>query len=241
MENYIIKLEQEFKNNKNVEIAMGQKAYMKNRFDFFGLKSPIRKELQNPFLLKTNLPKKEELEFVIKSLWKQPEREVQYFAQELLQKYAKQYEKNDIDLFEYIITQKSWWDTVDYIASNILGSYFIKLPDQRKQYVKKWIASNNMWLQRSAILFQLKYKENVDTQLLSFSINSLLGSKEFFINKAIGWSLRQYGKYNPDWVLDFVEKTALENLSKREAIRLLNSFQFLLILFFSFKKVRFQI
>jgi len=221
MNNYLTTIETVFTSKRNSEIAESQKAYMKYKFEFYGLKSPVRKELQKPFLIKKNLPKKEELEFIIKSLWKQPEREVQYFAQELLQKYAKQYQKNDIELFEYIITQKSWWDTVDYIASNILGSYFINFPDQRKQHVEKWIASNNMWLQRSAILFQLKYKDNVDTELLSYSINSLLGSKEFFINKAIGWSLRQYGKYNPNWVLNFVERTPLENLSKREAIRLL--------------------
>ncbi len=221
MKEYLTAIETTFLSNKNPEIAKSQKAYMKHKFEFYGLKSPIRKELQKPFLIKQNLPKKEELDLVIKSLWKQPEREVQYFAQELLQKYTKQYEKNDIGLFEYIITKKSWWDTVDYIASTILGSYFLKYPAQRKVYVEKWMASNNMWLQRSAILFQLKYKENVDTEILSYSINSLLGSKEFFINKAIGWSLRQYGKYNPDWVLNFVAKAPLESLSKREAIRLL--------------------
>ncbi len=82
--------------------------------------------------------------------------------------------------------------------------------------------SENMWLQRSALLFQLKYKDQVDTELLSYTINSLLGSKEFFINKAIGWSLRQYSKFNPTWVLEFENKTALEKLSRKEALRLLN-------------------
>jgi len=71
------------------------------------------------------------------------------------------------------------------------------------------------------LLFQLKYKDEVDTDLLTYSINSLLGSKEFFINKAIGWSLRQYSKFNPSWVIEFTSKTNLENLSKREALRLI--------------------
>ena len=221
MEGYIKSLISEFSKNKNPKIASGQKAYMKDKFAFYGLKSPIRKELQKPFLLKSQLPLKENIENITLELWKRPEREIQYFAQELLQRYTKQFELKDISLFEYIITHKSWWDTVDFIASNILGPYFKKFPEQRKVYVEKWIASGNIWLQRSALLFQLKYKDEVDTVLLSYGINSLLGSKEFFINKAIGWSLRQYGKFNPSWVIEFVDKTKLENLSRREAIRLI--------------------
>lgn len=92
----------------------------------------------------------------------------------------------------------------------------------QKPKVEEWIASENMWLQRLALLFQLKYKDEVDTQLLQYVINELLGSKEFFINKAIGWSLRQYSKFNPDWVVEFVAKTPLENLSKREALKIIN-------------------
>ena len=87
--------------------------------------------------------------------------------------------------------------------------------------MKKWLESGNIWLQRSALLFQLKYKEDIDTQILSSIINYLLGSKEFFINKAIGWILREYSRTNPSWVVGFVERTALNPLSKKEALRLL--------------------
>ena len=221
MDSYIELLLNEFQSHANPENAAGQKAYMKNKFEYYGLKSPIRKELQKPFLLKNNLPIKKDLVGIFKTLWQKPEREIQYFAQELLQKYTSRFEKKDSSLFEYMISHKSWWDTVDFIASNILGPYFIKFPEQRDVLVKKWISSNNMWLQRSALLFQLKYKDNVDTELLRYAINSLLGSKEFFINKAIGWSLRQYSKFNPDWVLEFTNNTKLENLSRREALRLI--------------------
>ncbi|MCF6308411.1 MAG: DNA alkylation repair protein [Flavobacteriaceae bacterium] len=148
-----------------------------------GLTSPVRKELQKVLLLKPNLPPKEDVKEIITYFWNQPEREFQYFTQELLQKYSKQFEKNDIDLFEFIINHKSWWDTIDYIVSTILGTYFIKFPEQKTKYVQKWIASNNMWLQRSALHFQLKYKEKVDTELLVFSINTLLGSKDFLLTK----------------------------------------------------------
>ena len=153
MSTYIELLEAEFLSNNNRVIAEGQAAYMKNKFKFLGIKSPLRKELQKPFLLLSGLPEKEEIHKIVKTLWQKPEREFQYFAQELLQKSNKQFEKKDILLFEELITHKSWWDTVDFIASNVLGSYFVKFPELREKYIKKWIASNNMWLQRSALLF----------------------------------------------------------------------------------------
>jgi len=103
----------------------------------------------------------------------------------------------------------------------LMGDYFKMYPEQIKKYVDKWLASGNMWLQRSALLFQLKYKKDLDEELMAYTINNLLGSKEFFINKAIGWMLREYSRTNPDWVIEFADKTELNNLSKREALRLI--------------------
>ena len=221
MDDYLKNTVSEFQKNENLKIAHRQKAYMKGHFEFYGITSPIRKEIQRPYLHKLNLPHKKDLKKIIINLWQKPERELQYFAQELVQKYAKVFEKQDITLFEYMIENRSWWDTVDYIASNILGSFFKTYPELREFYVKKWIESQNIWLQRSALLFQLKYKDEVDTKILSDTIDSLLGSKEFFINKAIGWSLRQYSKFNTEWVTEFAKRTPLENLSRREALRLI--------------------
>ncbi len=195
---------------------------MKNQFPFFGLTAGERKELQKPFLTKAQLPPKEEVAGIVKELWKQPQRECQYFAQELAFKYHRKVEKEDIALYEYMVTHKSWWDTVDFIAANLMGAYFKRFPEQRNTYVQKWLESNNMWLQRSALLFQLKYKDQLDTALLSETIQPLLGSKAFFINKAIGWVLREYSKTNPQWVRDFVQSHELAPLSRKEALRLIN-------------------
>ena len=220
---FITGLTLEFSSNKNAKVALGQKAYMKNLFEFYGIKTPLRRELQKPFLNKQYLPDKSELEPLIRILWQKPEREYQYFTQELFFKYNKKLEESDIALFEYMIVHKSWWDTVDFIATKLLASYFKSYPNKKTYYIKKWIKSNNVWLQRSALLFQLKYKATLDTDLLDFTINSLLDTKEFFINKAIGWILREYSKSNPQWVINFVEKTKLSALSKREGLRLIKS------------------
>ncbi len=221
MNDFIYILETEFEKNVNPEIAFGQKAYMKNQFEFYGIKTPVRRKIQKPFLIKEYLPPKNELEKIVKTLWEKPQREYQYFSQELAEKYIEHFDKSDIELFEFMITHKSWWDTIDFIAPKLVGEYFRIYPEQRNVNIEKWIVSENIWLQRTSILFQLNYKNELDTEFLTHVINSLLGSTEFFINKAIGWILRQYSRINPDWVIDFTNNTQLDKLSYKEAVRLI--------------------
>lgn len=222
MTNYLSTLQAEFERHANPQRAAKQKAYMKDNFKFYGITAPERQEIQKPFLLKQHLPPKKDLEKLIKKLWSKPQREYQMFGQELVNRYSKQLEKEDMTLLEYMVTLKSWWDTVDYIAANTMGTYFKLYPELRQKYVKKWLASDHIWLQRSALLFQLKYKDQLDNDLLAYAIKRLFGSKEFFINKAIGWILRQYSRVNPEWVKIFVkDNPSLANLSKREALRLM--------------------
>lgn len=220
MKNFIELLEIEFIKNSDKENAINQKVYMRNQFDFFGISSPIRKNIQKEFLKET-YPQKIELEKIIVNLWYKPQREYQYFSQELLYKFVKEFEKKDIEFLEFMIINKSWWDTIDFIAPKLVGKYFKQYPKQRDQIINKWINSQNIWLQRSAIIFQLNYKDSLDKNILELIINSLLGSDEFFINKAIGWILRSYGKVNPQWVIDFSERTNLSSLSRREALRII--------------------
>ena len=221
MHSYLDALTSEYQSIANPKTAATQSAYMRNQFQFFGIKAPDRRQVEKPFLVKSYLPPIDELEDYIKALWEKPERDFQLFALDFCAKYMKRFRENEIELLEYMVVNKSWWDTVDAIAYKLMGSYFKLYPQHKKKYVKKWLASDNMWLQRSALLFQLKYKEAIDTNLLQLGIESLLGSKEFFINKAIGWVLREYSRTNPVWVINFVDSHELRNLSKREALRLI--------------------
>lgn len=221
IQEYLLTLESEFVRHANPQIAAQQEAYLKNQFRFYGLTSPVRKAVQKPFLDKNYLPPKQDLPVLVKALWAKPEREYQHFAQELACKYLRQPELTDMALYEYMVAHHSWWDTVDHIANKLMGSYLLRYPQTRGEYVEKWLSSGHLWLQRSAILFQLKYKEDTDSALLSSVIHRLLGSKEFFINKAIGWVLREYAKTHPEWVIRFVEETPLAPLSRREAMRIL--------------------
>lgn len=217
---YIQNLIGAFELQRNEPIAQQQKAYMKDNFKFIGLKTPIRREIQKPFLDREFLPQKEDALEIVKDLWKFDEREYHYFAQELFLKFKNKLSEDDINLIEYMITHNSWWDTVDTIASNLAGSYFKKFPNKIDSVIDRWSTSEDMWLRRSAIIFQLKYRNDTDKELLADVIMKNTGSKEFFINKAIGWALRSYSSYNAEWVLDFVDDhPELANLSKKEATR----------------------
>lgn len=214
-------LKKAFQEKGDATIAEQQSAYMKNRFPFYGLKSPVRKELQRPFLLKKSLPEKNEAFAIVNELWQSPERELHYFAMELLFKYKKSYQKGDLVFFEQLLLKNSWWDSIDFIAPKIVGAYFLKFPSERKEVVDRWIESENIWLQRSAILFQLKYKDKVDKELLTYVIDKLKGEKEFFIRKAIGWILREISKSDPEWVKIFVSSSNLQPLSQKEALKII--------------------
>ncbi len=217
---YIENLTHTFENQRNDSIAQQQKAYLKDQFEFIGLKTPLRREIQKPFLQREYLPSKSEAILIVKQLWNRPEREFHYFGQELMVKFKNKLEVDDLKLIEYMITNNSWWDTVDMIASHLVGAYFKKFPEKKYAMMLKWSRSDNMWIRRTSIIFQLKYKDQTDIKLLSAVIENNLGSKEFFINKAIGWALRTYSAFDPKWVEEFVENHAdMANLSKKEALR----------------------
>ena len=124
-----------------------------------------------------------------------------------------------IELFEELIVNKSWWDTVDYIASTLVGYYFEKWPKHKNKKAKQWARDKNLWLNRTAIIFQLKYKENTDLDLLFETILLHVHSKEFFLQKAIGWALRQYAYTDMLQVKKFVATQDLKPLSIREALK----------------------
>jgi 3-methyladenine DNA glycosylase AlkD len=184
-----------------------------------GIKSPQLTDLLREFIGQHGLPALDELDRIVRDLWSLREREFQYAAMSLLGKFEKKLEPDFISTIEYFIVTKSWWDTVDALAGHAVGTHFKRFPEVRTKYLKKWRKSDNFWLRRTTLLFQLGYKKDTDFELLCKIIHENLGSDEFFINKAIGWSLRQYAWTNPKVVKKFVKETDLHPLSKREALK----------------------
>lgn len=219
--NLLVETQKQFESHKNAEQASQMKAYMKDNFDYLGIKSPERKQLQSDIIKFCGLPSTDTIEQVVIGLWSLPKREYQYFAMELANRVIKTPDLYHFYLIEYMLEYKQWWDSIDFIASNLVGKMCKSQNTFAQHFIHKWIHSPDMWLNRTAILFQLKYKEKTDTNLLTEAITPHIVSKEFFHQKAIGWALRQYSKINPDWVRDFISRNKLANLSVREASKYL--------------------
>lgn len=205
-----------FENNKNEEQAVKMKAYLRNQFEFLGISAPKRNELWREHFKIAKKSKKIDWHFVEKC-WASQYREMQYLAVYYLKNMQNYLVKEDVLKLRDLAVQKSWWDTID-IFDRIIGSVVLKNPELN-DLMLAWSKDENMWLRRIAIDHQLLRKEKTDTDLLEKIILNNLGSKEFFINKAIGWSLRYYSKINPTWVKNFIEKykEKLAPLSIREA------------------------
>ncbi|HJF32790.1 MAG TPA: DNA alkylation repair protein [Sporosarcina psychrophila] len=210
---------EKFEANQNKELAAPMKAYLKNHFPFFGIKSPLRKELLKEQFKEYALPEPVQFFDEVWKLYNLPEREYQYAAIALIEKMKKHLTTEDFPTLLQLIETKSWWDSVDSIAPHFVGQ-IVKLDrGYGEKIMMEWSLSDNMWTNRSAILHQLKFKQKTDTDLLFKIIEQHSSSKEFFIQKAIGWALREYAKTNPDGVMSFVEGHTLKPLSKREALK----------------------
>jgi 3-methyladenine DNA glycosylase AlkD len=214
---YIKPLAEAYNKDANPVKAAEMSRYMKNLFPFAGIPSPQRKEIFKTHIANNGLPDYRQLFTIIKNCYAQPEREYHYFAIELAGKFAKKADESFVPIMEYLITQNSWWDSVDSTASHCTRHFFMRNVSLQIPVTGRWMNSGNMWLQRAALLFQLNYRQQTNEQLLFNYILELQRSKEFFIQKAIGWALREYAKHNQKAVEQFIDKASLMPLSIREA------------------------
>lgn len=204
--------------NSIEENIIPMEKYMKNNFKFLGIKSVERRKLSKDFLRKEkDIINWEEVFY----LWELEEREFQYIALDYLKARKKFLKIDDLENLLKLAKKKPWWDTIDLLAP-LVGEAIFDFKDKNKLMLDL-SKDENMWLRRIAILHQLKFKEDTDEKLLEEIIKNNFGSKEFFINKAIGWILREYSKTNKIWVRNFLDeyKDVLSPLSIREGSKIL--------------------
>ena len=211
----------DFEENRNELLAESMSKYMQDKFRFLGVRGATRTEIYKKYFPDARKAKTIDWDFV-ESCWNKEEREFQYVVVYYLKAMQKFLKREDISRLKYLIVTKSWWDTVDLLAK-VVGSLVIRI-EGYDQIMLEWSKDSNIWLKRVAILYQLSLKEEVDKQVLERILVNNLGDSEFFINKAIGWALRDYSKFDPEWVREFIEKNknGMANLSIREASKYLD-------------------
>lgn len=218
--NFINDLETELRQNANRKEAIPMENYMKNNFTFLGIKTEERRSIFKSNYEKHKNEIKSNFRAITWELFTKKEREFHQCGIDLIIKeIKKKYVVNDIQLIEKMLITHSWWDSVDTLAKYLLGNYLLQFPEKKLEVIESFSNSENMWLNRSAIIFQLDYKANTDFDLLKSECEKHKHSNEFFIQKAIGWALRDYSRFNPSGVTEYVNSTNLKPLSQREALR----------------------
>lgn len=216
---WLQELEQSFMRHADPSVAVGQKAYMRHQFDFYGLPAPVWKPLVRAHIQQAGYPAFDgHMEKIAREGFTWPFREMQYAVLWTWEKRQRFTPPDAIETIEALIQMKSWWDTVDYLAK-LAGLHFMRYPDQIADYTERWISSDNMWLQRVALIYSLGYKEKTDKARLFDYIIRVAHSDAFFLQKAAGWALRQYARTDPEAVRHFVERQALSPLTRREALK----------------------
>lgn len=197
--------------------------YMRGMFPFLGIPSPRRAALEREALAGLPKPFAASLVAEAEALWALPEREYQYAACGRLGRHAKLLQPEHLGFVRTLIVTKSWWDTVDTLASHIVGSMVAAHPELRMT-MDEWILDEDLWVARAALLHQLRFKRTTDAERLFRYCAMQARHPDFFIRKAIGWALREYSKTDPAAVRSFVNAhdTELSPLSKREALLWLN-------------------
>lgn len=217
---FITELENTFAANTKAENALPMAKYMKDLFPFYGIKTDERRAILKSVCKKHQAEIDSNARTIAWELFLKKERELQYCGIEIIMKSLKNnYIIEDIVWIEQLLITNSWWDTVDTISKYILGSYLKQFPTEIATVVQRFSNAENMWLNRSVILFQLGYKSTTDFNLLQSLCIQHSHSNEFFIRKAIGWALREYAKTDPDAVRKFVFESNLKPLSKKEALK----------------------
>lgn len=205
-----------FEAKEDKEKAVLMSKYMRNLFSFYGISTPDRKVIYKEFLKLEKQSKKIDWVF-LDQCYEDNHREFQYLVCDYLFAMKSYITYSDFPKIEAYILKKSWWDTIDAL-DKVVGD--VQIRDKRvKDLMQIWSKHDNIWIRRIAIDHQLSLKEKTDTKLLEDIITNCFGSDEFFINKAIGWALREYSKTNPQWVKTFISKHhgKMSKLSIKEA------------------------
>lgn len=212
---------QVLRENADPGLAPGQQAYMKSSMPFLGVRVPEVRRLTRAAARANPSADLEQLEQTVRELWDgATHREERYAATALTGLRLASGRLELLPLYEHMAVTGAWWDHVDEVAHRV-GATLDVNPDEVAPVVRRWIASDDLWLRRLAILCQLDRKANSDLTLLTDAIDAASDSPEFFLRKAIGWALRQHAKVDPEWVRDFVaeREDVLSGLSRREALR----------------------
>ncbi|WP_031091334.1 DNA alkylation repair protein [Streptomyces sp. NRRL WC-3549] len=200
--------------------AVSTAAYLRNVAPLLGIPAPHRRALSRAVLAGTGRPDETDCTAIALRCWELPEREYRYFAADFLRRHVGCCTSGFVPVLRHLVSTDPWWDTVDVLAVHVAGPLVSAAPALRTT-MDRWAEDDDLWVVRTALLHQLRYQERTDADRLFGYCLLRAGHPDFFIRKAIGWSLREYAKTDPHAVRAFVDgaRDRLAPLSVREALK----------------------
>ncbi|MDJ0384859.1 DNA alkylation repair protein [Streptomyces sp. G-G2] len=200
--------------------APAMAAYMKDIGPFLGIARPRRRALAKAVTKDTAPPAESDCAALALHCWLLPEREYRYFAVDYLRRHVTHCGPGFLPVVRHLIVTEPWWDTIDALAAHTVGPLVAAGPGPAA-VMDEWIGDENLWIARTALLHQLRYKGATDADRLFAYCLRQAGHPDLFIRKAIGWCLREYAKTDPAAVRAFVaeRREQLSPLSVREALK----------------------
>ncbi len=204
--------------------ALAMQAYMKSAMPYHGVPLPLLRQVCKVTFADVQFATALHWQAQVLDLWRDARfREERYAALCLAgDRRARLFQTlSAMKMYEELIITGAWWDYVDEIAPHRIGPILKDYPAPMRRKMLSWSKSNNLWKRRSAILCQLGLKTETDLELLYACIEPSLGSREFFLQKAIGWALRQYSRTDRAEIKKYVRvnRIRLSALSCREALK----------------------
>lgn len=211
------------------DVALQQQAYMKSSIPYYGVKTPVGRNIMKPLLVKYTLRTRDEWEAAILMLWNNVTHREEWYAALGIAQYGRYRDwRSSLDaipLYDHLIRTGAWWDVCDTLGQDLVGQVLMPHREEASAVMRTWAIDEFLWIRRCSILSQGKHKEKTDPVLLRDCILPSIDDTDFFSRKAIGWALRDYARVNPDWVRAFVAEfdDRLSGLSKREALKHIDS------------------
>lgn len=200
--------------------ATQARKYLKTDMPMFGVSRPVLKELLRDALAQHVPATRTEWEQAVRLAWAGPQRELKYAAVAILRGYRGRWLGPEaIPLLEQLIREGAWWDLVDELATHPVGDVLASHRAEMAPVLERWIASDDPWLRRAALLAQVRHRGKTDVPMLLDFCRRQADDPSFWIRKAVGWALREHAHTDPETVRTFLAEMGdrLSPLSRAEA------------------------
>jgi len=205
------------------ERASAEKRYLKSDLSFLGASMPQISTAVESALGRGHLTRDDAVDLAAK-LWAADVFERRMAAYVVLQRHAAALSADDLPFLERFVRESGTWALVDGLATGVIGRIVEADAERAAPILDRWALEDDFWVRRASLLAELRpLRTGATLDRFVARADPMLGEREFFIRKAIGWVLREAGKQRPDDVAAWLTPRTgrASGVTMREAVKYL--------------------